>query len=229
MKIEFDLLTNALDSIDHAIELVAWGEQGNQSEARRLKQAIQSIAHGVELMLKERLKRIHPSLLWESVDKYPNLNARTITAEGAMTRLVNIGGLKFEPTDIELIRSLRATRNAIEHHAWTTTKQEADAIIGKALEFTLHFSKSELAYDFFGYRTRKDDSLQALVKSNAFLAEAMTLRLTPTGIDTFSQPRVCSFCRAKAVDPATAACRLCGHWQPSRGFDDFPDEDEIPF
>lgn len=229
MKIEFDLLTNALDSVDHAIELVAWGGQTSQSEPRRLKQAIQSIAHGVELILKERLKRIHPSLLWENVDKYPNLNARTITAEGAMARLVSIGSLTFEASDIELIRSLRATRNAIEHHAWTTTKQEADAIIGKALEFTLFFSKSELGYDFFGYRARKDDSLQALIKSNSTLADAMTKRLMPRAMDSIALPQVCSHCRAKAVDPATGACRLCGHWQPSRGFEDFPDQDDIPF
>ena len=68
MKIEFDLLSNAEDSIQQAIELVAWG--GNQSEPRRLKQAVQSIAHGVELLLKERLKRVHPCLIWENVDKY---------------------------------------------------------------------------------------------------------------------------------------------------------------
>lgn len=230
MKIEFDLLSNARDSIDHAIELVAWGVNVGQPEPRRLKQAIQSIAHGVELLLKERLKQIHPSLLWENVDKYPNLNARTVTAEGAMSRLTNIGGIAFEQRDIELIRSLRATRNAIEHHVWTTTKQEADSIIGKALEFSLHFSKSELGYDFFGYRARKDDSLEALIKSNASLADAMIKRLSPKEIDSINQPRVCAHCRAKAVDPATSACRLCGHWQPSRGFEDFPDfNEEIPF
>ena len=227
MKIEFDLLTNARDSIDHAIELVAWGDQAGQSEPRRLKQAIQSIAHGVELLLKERLKQIHPSLLWESVDKYPNLNARTVTAEGAMSRLINIGGITFEQKDIELIRSLRATRNAIEHHAWTTTKLEADSIVGKALEFALHFSKMELGYDFFGYRARKDDSLEALIKSNKSLADSMIQRLAPKEIDSINQPRVCTHCRAKAVDLSTGACRLCGHWQPSRGFEDF--EDDIPF
>ena len=82
MKIEFDLLSNAEDSIQQAIELVAWGN--DQPEPRRLKQAVQSIAHGAELLLKERLKRVHPCLIWENVDKYPSLNARTVTAETAM-------------------------------------------------------------------------------------------------------------------------------------------------
>ncbi len=209
MKIEFDLFANGTDSINHAIELAAW--TGSQPEPRRLKQAIQSVAHGAELMLKERVKRIHPSLLWENVDRYPNLNARTITAEGAMARLANIGGLCFDQEDIELIRSLRATRNAIEHHVWTTTKQEADAIVGRSLEFVFRFTKAELEYDFFGYRGRKDDALQSLLSSNQTLAAAMEKRLA-AHIEGSDLIEICTNCRGKAVDPTTGACRLCGHW-----------------
>ena len=222
MKIEFDLLSNAIDSIEHAIELVAWGD--GHPEPRRLKQAILAIAHGVELLLKERLKRIHPSLLWENVDKYPNLNARTVTAEGAMTRLTNIGNINFDKEDVELIRSLTATRNAVEHHAWTTTKQEADAIVGQALEFGLRFSKMELEYEFFGYRTRKDDSFHALLGSNFALASAISRRFAVQVDGSETAAEICSHCRARAVDPITRACRLCGHWEASVGFDD-----DIPF
>lgn len=148
MKIEFDLLSNAIDSIQRAIELVAWGDE--QGEALRLKQAVQAVAHGVELILKERLKRVHPSLIWENVDKYPSLSARTVTAEGAMSRLISIGGLTFSKSDIDLIRALRATRNAIEHFAWSTTKQEVDHIVSIALAFTVHFTKTHLDYEFLG-------------------------------------------------------------------------------
>ena len=199
---------------------MAWG--GNQSEPRRLKQAVQSIAHGVELLLKERLKRVHPCLIWENVDKYPSLNARTVTAEAAMSRLASIGGLRFETADVELIRSLRATRNAIEHYAWSTTKQEAEAIVGRALEFTTHFAKTELNYDFFGYHMRKDDTLQALLRSNQALSSAMAKRAFPPKGSNEAEPEVCSFCRARSVDPITHACRLCGHWSTSG-------EDEVPF
>ncbi len=79
MNVEFNLLSNAADSIDSAIELIAWGNE--KVEASRLKQSIQSIAHGIELLLKERLRRVHPALLWENVDKYPSLNARTVNSE----------------------------------------------------------------------------------------------------------------------------------------------------
>jgi hypothetical protein len=217
MKIEFDLLSNAIDSIDHAIELVAWRDE--RPEPRRLKQAILAVAHGVELLLKERLKRIHPALLWESVDKYPNLNARTVTTEGAIARLSNIGGIHFEKQDVELVRSLRVTRNAIEHHLWTTTKQEADAIVGYALEFALRFSKEELEYEFFGYRTRKDDSFHALLGSNGALASAIARRFEAQQEDSEPASDKCEHCNAKAVDPFTGACRVCGHWHAVAGFD----------
>lgn len=201
---------------------MAWRD--GRSESRKLKQAILAIAHGAELVLKEKLRRIHPSLLWEVVDKYPSLNARTVTAEGAMVRLANIGGIIFEKEDVELIRSLRSTRNAIEHHAWTTTKQEADVIVGRALEFTIRFSKAELEYDFFGYRVRKDDVLHALLGSNEALAQAMSKRLQAEAGNSNSAVAVCGHCRARAVDPITQACRLCGHWESVLGFDD-----DIPY
>lgn len=171
MKVEFDLIGNAVDSIERAIDLIAWGD--DQGDARRLKQCVQAIAHGIELLLKERVRRIHPALLWENVDKYPSLSARTVTVESAMGRLTNIGNVTFAKEDIELIRSLRATRNAVEHYAWSTTKQEADQILARALAFTLDFSSQHLGYPFFGYHTRKDDTFQSPLKASPQFAAAI--------------------------------------------------------
>ena len=53
--ISFELVENAVDSVSHAIELMAWKDIAE--EGSRLKQAILSVAHGVELLLKERLRR----------------------------------------------------------------------------------------------------------------------------------------------------------------------------
>jgi hypothetical protein len=220
MRVEFDLFGNALDSIETAIELVAWGD--DQPQARRLKQAIQAVAHGVELLLKERLRRVHPSLTWENVDKYPNLNARTVGAEQALARLTGIGGLQFTQGEVEVVRSLRATRNAIEHYSWTTTQKEAEAIVGQALDFAFHFCKTELGHDFLGYASRKDDTIGALLAANPVLADALARRVfAPRSVDEI-QPLQCLVCRAIAVDPTTKACRLCGHWNSEL-------DDDIPF
>jgi hypothetical protein len=224
MDIEFDLLGNASDSIETAIDLVAWS--GEREDGRRLKQAVQAIAHGIELLLKERLRRVHPALIWEVVDKYPSLSARTVTSEGALARLENIGGLTFSRRDMDLIRSLRTTRNAIEHFSWATTKQEADHIVGRALAFALHFSKKELNYEFFGYSTRKDDTFQSLLEANATFASSITERDSESPAREHDTQSMCPFCRAIAVSPSTGACRLCGHWSlPAHG----PEDDDLPF
>jgi hypothetical protein len=222
VDIKFDLLSNARDSLDRALELVAWGDQ--QHDARRLKQAIQSVAHSIELLLKERLRRLHPSLIWEQVDRYPNLNARTVGTELAATRLQSIGSVSFLAADLELLRSLRATRNAIEHFAWTTTKQEADAIVGRALEFAFHFASAELEVNYLDYAAHRDGTFSDLVASSPDFRRAHERRTASASPAEQPIPLVCSVCRGKAVDPATRGCRLCGHWEPEQ----YPDDD-IPF
>lgn len=210
MKIEFDLLENATDSITQAIELLAWKDEPD--EARRLKQAVLAIAHGVELLLKERLRRVHPVLIWENVDKFPSLSARTVTVDTALHRLSRIGGLKFPDKDSALITSLRDTRNAIEHYAWTTTKAEADRIVGQALGFALHFAKDELNYDFFGYGSHRDDTFDVLLESNSHFADAFRRRYESSATARGEENYLCDYCHTIAVNPATGACRLCGHW-----------------
>jgi hypothetical protein len=227
MHIEFDLLTNAHDSLDRAHELIAYGDREN--EARRLKQAVQSVAHAIELLMKERLRRLHPSLIWEQVDKYPNLNARTVSTELAATRLQSIGGVRLRQADLDLLRSLRATRNAIEHFAWITTKPEADAIVGRALEFAYYFAQEELGFNYLDYSAHKDGTFQDLVSANPEFKRAFEARRSHTTEDFDATPLQCSFCRGKSVDPNTRGCRLCGHWESEALQWGTRFDDEIPF
>lgn len=221
MKIEFDLLGNAVDSIQQAIDLLAWREEAD--DARRLKQAVLAIAHGVELLLKERIRKVHPVLIWENVDKFPSLGARTVTVDTALSRLQKIGGLNISEADCDLIRSLRDTRNAIEHYLWSTTKSEAEQIVGMALGFALHFARDELAYDFFGYHTRKDDTFKVLLEGNPKFAEAFSDRYEQREAADNSSKVLCDFCHTLAVNPSTGACELCGHWNEKC------DDEDVPF
>jgi hypothetical protein len=220
LKIDFDLLTNATDSISQAIALLAWKDEPN--DARRLKQAVLAVAHGIELLLKERLRRIHPVLIWENVDRFPSLSARTVTVDTALSRLIRIGGLTSLEDDSELISSIRDTRNAIEHYLWTTTKVEADRIIGQALGFALHVAKDELGHDFFGYESRKDDTFTLLLESNPHFAKAFSERYEQRTKGNGEANVLCDYCHTLAVNPQTGACRLCGHWNE-------PDDYDLPF
>lgn len=177
------------------------------------------------LLLKERLRKVHPVLIWANVDKFPSLSARTVTVtvtvtvDVALSRLCKIGGLEFLENDADLIKSLRDTRNAIEHYAWSTTKNEADRIVGQALGFALHFAKDELGHDFFGYHTRKDDTFELLLESNPEFAKAFRERYENRAKAAGESNFLCDYCHALAVNPSTGACKLCGHWNDVADYD----------
>jgi hypothetical protein len=218
MQIEFDLLANAEDSIRHAIDNISYQEEPN--DARRLKQAIRDVAHGIELLLKEKLRRVHPVLIWENIDKFPNLAARTVTVDTAISRLGRIGGLKFDPKDVELITSLRDTRNAVEHYAWKTTKLEAERVVGETLGFAIYFAKEELGTDFLGYAQHRNGTVETLLENSPAFANAFRARYEKAAHASGEFATVCSYCGALAVS-SSGACKACGHWQTF-------DEDEIP-
>lgn len=211
MDIHLDLLGNAEDSLERAMELVAFGDQ--QHDVRRLKQSIQAIAHAIELLLKERLRRLHPCLVWERVEQYPQLAAKTVTVEQALQRLAAIGNVTLPDFDMQLLRSLRATRNAIEHFSWTTTKPEAEAIVGRALEFAFHFAATELGRNYLDYAAHRDGVYAELAASSPSFVRARANRNRDPDGRGDPEPQICEMCRAKAVDPTTRGCRLCGHWE----------------
>ncbi len=215
--IQFDLLTNATDSISYAIELLAWPDIRN--DERRMKQAILSISQGVELLLKERLRRIHPAFMFEDVDKFPSLDARTVGAERALMRLKSISGYLVRDSDAQLMRDLRRTRNAIEHAEWHTTLAEAKAIVGAALSFAIDFAKSELDRDL-SYEFRREDTWGQLLTELHEFAAAHARRLAANaGVDQVNM-MTCDVCHHETLDRLEQSCPLCGHWNS---------DEEVPF
>lgn len=145
-EIKFDLVTNAQDSFDGAINLIAWKD--NNSVKSSLKQAVLMIAHAIELLLKERLSKSHTAFIWEDVDKYLSLKAKTVSSRVALSRLQSISGLKFDEADLKNLESLMNTRNAIEHYEWHASAKETKTILGVAISFLIDFAKNELNLRF---------------------------------------------------------------------------------
>jgi len=125
-QIHYELLANAQDSIEQAVELLAWGDETNNfgTEHSRLKRAIMFSNHSIELLLKEKLRRVHPAFVWESVEKYPSLDAKSVTVDVAIARLKSICDVTFSTSDERNLRSLRLTRNAIEHPSGRQRKKK---------------------------------------------------------------------------------------------------------
>jgi hypothetical protein len=208
--IEFDLLNNAKDSLRQAVQLLAFEEIG--SDDTRLKHAITTSAHCIELLLKERLRRLNPAFVWENVDKYPSLNARTVTGETAINRLKSIGNVIFSANDERNLKSLRVTRNAIEHYEWRASKKEAKVIVGNALSFAFAFGQDELGINLEN-DFKHDDTwkmlLEALYEFARSHGERLEARLRSKG----GIPQCCDECGALTVPMCGGSCELCGHWQ----------------
>lgn len=206
----FDLLTNATDSITQAVELLAYKEIG--SNHARLKRAIVASAHCIELLLKERLRRINPAFVWENVDKFGKLDARTVTVDVAISRLKSIGKVNISLVDENKLKSLRDTRNAIEHYEWSTTEKEARLIVGNALSFAFAFAKDELAIDLES-NFRSDDTWSMLLTELHEFTRAHSERVEARLRTNREYPECCDECGELTVPMRGGSCELCGHWQ----------------
>ena len=209
--IQFDLLSNARDSIRRAVDLLVW-KDGSGSDHARLKHAVTSAAHAIELLLKERLRRMHPCLVWDDIDRYPSLEARTVTVDAAISRLSKIAGVPFSADDANNLRSLRKTRNAIEHYEWKTTEKEAKIIVGNALSFALNFSREQLGTDLAD-DFKSDDTWTLLVEEMYDFACAHGRRISERLRLRGDVPFSCDSCGQDTIPSRGGSCELCGHWQ----------------
>ncbi len=211
-KIEFDLFSNAKDSLWRAIELLVQGPvYDGRPDQSRLKHAIVSAAHVVELLLKERLRKTHPAFVWEQVDKYPSLSARTVTVDGAVARLGNLCDVHISERDRANISSLRKTRNAIEHYEWLSNEKEARIIVGNALSFAFAFSKEELGLDLSS-ELRSDETWRFLIEDLREFARAHSARIEERLKREEKYSITCESCETESVSALGGACELCGHW-----------------
>jgi len=207
--IHFRLLDNARDSLSHAVELLAWKDLG--TDHTRLKHAITNSAHAVELLLKERLRLIHPAFIWEKVDKYPSLEAQTVNVSTAIIRLERVGGIELSQSDKNNLKSLRNTRNAIEHYEWSTSEKEAKLIVGNALSFAFSFADQELGIDLAA-EFKRDDTWRALLQELADFVRAHGKRIAEKLQENGEHPEYCEECEEYTVPCDGVSCELCGHW-----------------
>ena len=209
-ELQFNLLENALDSVDYGIDLLVYEKE--LTDQVRYKRAILAISHAIELLLKERLRLIHPSLVWEKVEHFPSLEARTVTPETALLRLKNIGALAFSKEDEALLRALRKTRNAIEHYAWVLSGQEAALISGASLAFAAYFMEQHLACSHLAYAEREGGVLSDLLSKNKVFADAYKERTSYDYVSNYGHSEACDFCSALLKSEDDGVCSRCGHW-----------------
>lgn len=205
-KIALDLLANAKDSLAHAVSHLT---DGGDSSAGRWKIAIREVAHVIELLLKEKLRRAHPALIWVKVDEFPSLDARTVGTALAASRLAKMCGIAFPKDALDTLDACRRQRNKIEHYEFHVEEAEARGIVGRMLSFIFTFSKLHLEIDL-EEEFRKDKSWESLIDLVEFReaqAKAIAKKFSENGTESTD----CESCGEPTFDIGAEQCELCGH------------------
>ena len=203
---ELDLIDNAKSSLKHAV-----GHLVNEDGADEidLKYAIRDVAHVVELLLKERLCRIHPAFVWSNVDKYPSTEAFTVDTKIAIVRLRKFGDIKFSEEDVKTINICRKFRNFIEHYKFKIKYEEAKIVIGRMLSFIFEFSANNLDMDLEN-DFRRNDTWKALLGIYEFW-EARKNVVEEKMVKEERAVCDCPSCGVRTFDLELEECQLCEH------------------
>lgn len=119
----------------------------DKPDPRAHKYAILHLFAGMLLILKERLSREHPALIFTKVEKQGSPDAHTVDFNSAVERLKANAGVAFSERDEKMLRDAQALRNDLEHYHLELPLKKAQELIGRMAEFLYEFMKKELSVD----------------------------------------------------------------------------------
>jgi len=205
--LDFDLLRNAQDSLKNAVHLLAWPD-GPESE--KLKQAILSVWHCAELLLKERVRRINPGHIYQN-RRGGSSNVRTITGERAIFLLESIGKIAIDTKDKQALEECRNIRNQIEHNEFSITQKEARVTVGKMLSFIFTFGSEQLGCNLED-EFKSDDTWEMLLNELYEFTDEYGSRISARLYAERISMDSCPNCGQETVDLSRGFCALCDHY-----------------
>jgi hypothetical protein len=148
-EVKFSLLENAFDFILSALMYLAKSKTKSD-----LKYAILHLCAGIEIILKERLRREHWSLLFEDVNRanildFESGNFTSVSFRTCIERLKGICNLSFLDKDERYLFKLRERRNRLKHFGITDSAEALTSSAAKVLSILLDFINHELLPDDF--------------------------------------------------------------------------------
>ena len=194
------LVENGLDFILSALEYA----QLNEVNGRGLKYSVLHLADGVELILKEKLRREHWSLLFADVNKaaqegFKTGDFKSVDFEECVKRLENILALDLK-AHIELLRILRRIRNKLQHFEYEGSREQVISILVRTWSFILDFLHTHLPDVVKDQDTTIEKIKQLMVANEQFLEERLA-EIQPK-IDAMEDAEAvlkCPFCLQEAL------------------------------
>lgn len=229
---EFDLVENALHSLSEALSY--YNEADEDKNADQFKFCILLTNHCAELLLKEILRRNHPALVFENIDKIQDLtkedDIQTVGYRLALHRVKTLCGVNLNQYENYLVE-LGKTRNTVQHYKCNIDGAFYKNLMSQsfsAIEFLfldvlkLHFEDyqgvidpddiSFLHEDAQAFKTRKEDILKEFQQGTSIRYEIIYDKekvLTPPC-------PICGFHLLATDGEYGIRCKMCG-----QEFDDY--------
>ena len=133
-----DLLNN---SISYFREAVSYAQK-EAADANQWKFAILHVVQAMELAFKERLRKVHPVLIYESVDK----QEKTVSLRAAVARLCNprIGNLPISEEDRRKIEKAFDLRSQLTHFEFDQSQEHIELKFAEIFSFMIFFYRTQL-------------------------------------------------------------------------------------
>ena len=211
--LEYSLLENGLDFISSALKHLK-----NRPTKRELKYAVLHLSAGIELILKERLKREHWSLVFDKPElaikqAYDTGDFSSVSFKASLDRLINISGIKFEEKQKMRLMRFRDMRNRFEHFGIVDSTEAVTASAAAALAILLDFIKNHLEIQTMEQNDQilLDEIRSELSEFKEFVRKRW--RLIESEVKSArTAVIICPRCgQAAAVAHEGATCLFCGY------------------
>src|SRR5215468_2628086 len=174
--------------------------------------AILHVTTDVELVLKERLARIHPNLIFKTLDAVTLDRSKTVGLQELPLRLSHLG-VQISTTELETIREVQRWRNEIVHDTPKYDRKSALAKLGQIYNFLGSFLVHQLGLDLKSViSTELYKTAGTLLDEWKNVVAEARLRADQAGQTVLSD--VCPRCGAEHVlteaTDGAVECHLCG-------------------
>jgi hypothetical protein len=215
--LRFTLLGNGLDFVWSAVEHL------ETAHGRKLKYAILHLVAGVELILKERLRREHWSLIFEKPEKahraaFEAGNFVSVSMDGCVRRLSAVCDVGISNRHRERLSALKEHRNRLEHFGIAESAEALIAVTNAVLSFLLDFISSELQIPALS--DEEQSTLNRIRRKLGDLQTFVDKRWKAIGpvVEAADTPVVqCPAClETAAIVSEGIDCKFCGHRQAAK-------------
>jgi hypothetical protein len=211
-RVSLPLLENGLDFLASAVEHLR-----GEPTRRDLKYALLHLASGIELIFKERLRRLDLAQLYQRPEDFDPAdfaagNFHSANAAETVKRLVDLG-VAISDADRTQLHLLRDKRNRVEHFGLDDSAEAVLAITARSLGFALDFIAAEL--DTVSLNSEAAGELQGIRQALPKLQALVADRWKRIANDVRSETTAvvaCAACGEEAsVLDAGPRCRFCGY------------------